>query len=146
MKFIKLIPLLCTQLLLFSCSANTASNSAPQMPKITASQIQQQWQLVGIDGQPVNTRISSTLTVSAANKATGNLACNYFFGTLQIHNNRLKIDKMGSTRKMCPHPNNEVESIVAAILSNWSKVQVDGKEMTLIGKAHRLHYQAQQSP
>ena len=144
MKFIKLIPLLCIQLLLFSCSAQTASSSAPQTTLITAPQIQQQWLLVGIDGQPVNTRINSTLAVSTANKATGNLACNYFFGTLQIDNNRLKIDKMGSTRKMCPPPINEVESIVAAILSDWSKVQINDQGMTLIGQAHRLHYKAQQ--
>lgn len=144
MKFIKIIPLLCTQLLLFSCSAETASTIAPETTLITAPQIQQQWLLVGIDGQPVNTRISSTLNVSAANKATGNLACNNFFGTLQVHNNRLKIDKMGSTRKMCQPPINEVESIVTAILSDWSQVQVNAQEMTLIGKAHRLHYKMKQ--
>ncbi len=144
MKFMKLIPLLCIQLLLFSCSAQTASSRAPQTTLITASQIQQQWLLVGIDDQPVNTRINSTLAVSTANKATGNLACNYFFGTLQIDNNRLKIDKMGSTRKMCAPPINEVESIVAAILSDWSKVQINDQGMTLIGQAHRLHYKAQQ--
>lgn len=144
MKFLKLIPLLCLPLLLFSCSAKTASSVPPQTTLISAAQIQQQWLLVGIDGQPVNTRINSTLSVSTANKVTGNLACNYFFGTLQVQDNRLKIDKMGSTRKMCQPAINEVEGIVAAILSDWSEVQVNAQKMTLIGQAHRLHYQAKQ--
>lgn len=142
MKLFKIIPLFFTVLSLFSCSAGTASSIAPEITAVEAGQIQQQWVLVSIDGQPIDSRISSTLTVSAANKATGNLACNYFFGTLQLQNNRLKIDNMGSTRKMCQDYVNDVESIVSAILSDWSEVLLDDNRMTLIGKAHRLNYKA----
>lgn len=144
MKLFKMIPLLFTLLSLFSCSAETASSIAPEITAIEPAQIQQQWLLVAIDGQTIDTRISSTLTVSAVNKATGNLACNNFFGTLQLQNNRLKIDKMGSTRKMCQSKTDEVETIVSAILSDWSEVLLNDNRMILIGKAHRLNYQAKQ--
>ena len=143
-KLFKMIPLLFTLLFLFSCSAETASSIAPETTAIEPTQIQQQWVLVAIDGQTIDTGISSTLTVSAVNKATGNLACNNFFGTLQLLNNRLKIDKMGSTRKMCQSKTDEVETIVSAILSDWSEVLLSDNRMTLIGKAHKLNYQAKQ--
>ena len=140
----KLIPLLFTLLSLFSCSAEMPGSITPAIPAIEAAQIQQQWLLVGIDGQPVGIGISSTLAVSGANKATGNLACNYFFGTLQLQKDRLKIDKMGSTRKMCQGKANEIEIIVSAVLSDWSEVLLNNNRMTLVGKSHRLNYKAKQ--
>lgn len=142
MKHFKMIPLLFTLLALFSCSAEMPSTLAPALPAIKPAQIQQQWLLVGIDGQPVGIGISSTLTVSAANKATGNLGCNYFFGALQLQDSRLKIDKMGSTRKMCQGKADETEIIVSAVLTNWSELLLNNNEMTLIGKSHRLNYKA----
>lgn len=142
MKLFKVIPLLFTLLSLFSCSAEKTGSMVSEVTYIEAAQIQQQWLLVAIDGQPIDTGINSTLTVSAANKATGNLACNNFFGTLQLQNNSLKIDKMGSTRKMCQGRINDVEMIVSAILNNWSEVLLDDNGMTLIGKSHRLNYKA----
>ena len=144
MKFIKIIPVLLTALFLFSCSAETTSNMQPAISKIEQSQIQQQWLLVGIDGQTIDAKINSTLTIAAPDKATGNLACNYFFGTLKLQNNKLKIDKMGSTRKMCQGKENDVEVIVSAILSDWSKVLLNDNRLTLIGKAHKLNYKTKQ--
>lgn len=140
MKFIKIIPLLSTVLFLFSCSAETSSAVPPAISQIEPAQLQQQWQLVGIDGQTPGIGINSTLTISAANKATGNLACNYFFGTLNLQNNKLKIEKMGSTRKKCQDKIDDVEIIVSAILSNWSEVLLNDNRLTLIGKSHRLNY------
>ena len=142
MKVIKIIPLLFTVLSLFSCSAETASSMPPEITAIEPLQIQKQWLLSDIDEQPVPPGINSTLTVSAANKATGNLACNYFFGTLQLQNNRLKIDKMGSTRKKCQNEISNVEIVVSAVLTDWSEVLLDDNRMTLIGKSHRLNYKA----
>ncbi len=144
MKFIKIIPVLLTALFLFSCSAETASNIEPAIKKIELAQIQQQWVLVAIDGQPIDTKISSTLTVEAPAKATGNLACNYFFGTLELQNNQLRIDKMGTTRKMCQDQVNDIETIVSTILADWSEVLLNGNKLTLIGKAHRLNYKIKQ--
>lgn len=140
MKLFKRIPLLFTALFLFSCSAETSSAMPPAISNIEPSQIQQQWQLVGIDGQTVGIGISSTLTIAAPDKATGNLACNYFFGTLKLQDHKLKIEKMGSTRKMCQSKVNDVEMIVSAILSDWSEVRLDDNRLTLIGKSHRLNY------
>jgi heat shock protein HslJ len=143
MRFIKKIAVLLTTLFLVSCSAETNDQVQIANTLIESMQIQQQWRLVAIDGQAIDPQINSTLSISDGNKATGNLACNAFFGTLQVQENQLKIDKMGSTRKMCEDKVNAVEFIVAAVLSDWSEVSLDGESLTLLGKVHKLRYKVQ---
>jgi heat shock protein HslJ len=144
-KLLKTISALFSLLLLLSCSGKTANIAPPTaVAKIAPSQLQQQWLLTGIDGQPIAIGITSELTVSPLNKATGNLACNYFFGSAKLQSDLFKIDKMGSTRRACQGKAGAVEAIVAAVLNNWSEVQLNADRLTLIGKSHRLHYRRKQ--
>lgn len=143
MRFIKKISIILSALFLVSCSAETNDKMQTANTPIESVQIQRQWRLVAIDGQAIDSKINSTLTISAADKATGNLACNAFFGTLKLQENRFKIDKMGSTRKMCEDKVNAVELIVAAVLSGWSELLLNEDSLTLIGQTHRLDYKAQ---
>ncbi|MFT6985212.1 MAG: heat shock protein HslJ [Psychromonas sp.] len=144
MKFINKKPFFLTALFLFACSAETANTIEPEKKTIELAQIQQQWVLVAIDKQAVNTKITSTLTIAAGAKATGNLACNHFFGTLELKDNRLRIDKMASTRKMCQGELNDIELVVSSILGDWSAVSLSGNKLTLLGAAHSLNYTIQQ--
>jgi heat shock protein HslJ len=119
--------------LLFACSnANTANTPAQ------ASDLQQEWQLVSLDGNAVTGASSLKIDIDA--QATGNLACNNFFGTLTLQDNKVRIDKMGSTRKMCEPAVNEVEMKVSSALSSWSEVQLQDKKLTLTGEVHTLVY------
>lgn len=144
MKFISKKPVFLTTLFLFACSAETAGNMEAQKSKVELAQIQQEWALVAIDGQAVDTQIGSTLAVAPDAKATGNLACNRFFGTLQLQDNRLRIDKMASTRKMCEGEVNDIEMIVSSTLGDWSEVSVSGNKLILTGKRHKLSYTIEQ--
>jgi heat shock protein HslJ len=143
-KFIKTIALLFSLLCLFSCSSDPVRTTPPVVATIPLSLLQYQWNLTGIDGQPLALGISSELKISSANKATGNLACNYFFGSPRVYENKFKIEKLASTRSMCRGKAGEVETIVAAVLSNWSEVQLADDGLTLIGKSHRLNYKRKQ--
>lgn len=143
MRFIEKISVLLTTLFLVSCSAETNDRLPMTNTPIASMQIQQQWRLVAVDGLAPDPQINSTLSISDGNKATGNLACNAFFGTLQVQENQFKIDKMGSTRKMCEAKVNAVELIVAEVLSDWSEVSLDGESLTLLGKVHKLRYKVQ---
>jgi len=143
MQFINNKLIFLSALFLFACSAETA-NSEAENNQIVLAQIQQKWDLVAIDGQAIDTQISSTLAVASGGKATGNLACNHFFGTLLLQNNRLRIDHMASTRKMCQSAVNEIELIVSSTLSDWSEVSLKSNKLTLLGKTHSLSYTIEQ--
>jgi len=139
MKLINITSGLLTTLFLFSCSAENISTSK----KITLSQIQKQWVLVNVDGQPITTQAASTLILEAPAKATGNLACNHFFGSMQLQDNKLRINNMASTRKMCENSVNNLEMIVSSVLSDWSEVQLNTDTLTVINQKHTLNYKIQ---
>lgn len=135
MKLFKTILIIST-LSLFSCSAELSSESK----KIELNQLEQQWILIAVNGKSLSSKIESTLTIDSTAKATGNLACNQFFGTLELQKKQLRIAKMGTTRKMCQDKINAVEMIVSSILSNWSKIQLSNNLLILNGKKDKLSY------
>jgi len=117
--------------LLFACS--NSANTAIQL-----QDLQKEWKLSSIDNNPVQSM--SSISVDEQAKATGNLACNNFFGTAELKDNKLRIDKMGSTRRMCEPAINDVEMTVSSTLSSWSEVQINNQQLTLIGAEHTLTY------
>lgn len=148
MKFInKIILASLTTLFILACSAETSRNE-PQLTaasqSIALSQIHKHWVLIAIDGQAIESSINSSLAIDKTAKATGNFACNHFFGRLELQGKRLRIDKMGSTRKMCRDKVNEVEMIVARVLGDWSEIQVSTDKLILIGREHQLSYAIKQ--
>ncbi|WP_354623004.1 META domain-containing protein [Psychromonas sp. MME2] len=102
--------------------------------------MQQTWQLVSIDKQAVDKSITSTLNIAKNGKATGNLACNNFFGTFELQEKTAKIVAMGSTRKICLDLQNTVEQQVTTVFTDWSEVQLKDDSLTFIGQAHQLTY------
>ena len=139
MRLFKTI-LLISSLSLFSCSAELSSESK----KIELDQLQQQWLLIAINETPVTAKIESSLTVDAQAKANGNLACNRFFGTLELQNNQLRIAPMGSTRRMCEDKVNAVEKTVSTVLGDWSDIQLKNDQLILSGKKDTLSYRVKE--
>jgi len=111
---------------------------------IELAQIQKKWQLAGIDGTPVSAEINSTLEVDAQGQVTGTLVCNNFFGGLELKDNRLKIDPMGSTRMRCSGVMNDVEMILSSVLNDWSEIHLTGNRLSLSGEKHSLSYLTEQ--
>lgn len=140
MKLFKQLSLFFISTALFACSAQTADSIASQSS--TFSQVQKKWQLESIDGTSISTEINSILAVDAQGQATGKLACNSFFGRLELKDNTLKIDQMGSTRMRCSGAGNQVEMIVSSVLNNWSEIQFTDNKLSLSGKKHTLIYHA----
>lgn len=140
MKLFKQFSLLLISLALSACSAKTADSMASK--NIAFSQIQKKWQLESIDDAPISAEINSTLMVDAQGQATGKLACNNFFGRLELKDNTLKIDPMGSTRMSCFGVMNQVEMIVSSVLNDWSEIHLTDNRLSLSGKKHTLSYRA----
>ena len=137
MKFAPLVALSLSTLL-FACSNESAVSAEETSPVITLSDIQKEWQLVSIDHNEISA--TSSLNVDDQAKATGNLACNNFFGTIELQENKVRIEKMGSTRKMCEPEVNKVEMTVSSTLSSWSEVNISEQKLTLTGDKHTLVY------
>ncbi|PKG40698.1 META domain-containing protein [Psychromonas sp. Urea-02u-13] len=136
----KLAPLVVLSLstLLFACSNESNVNTETTMQVVELQDLQKEWQLVSIDNSDIT--VPSSLSVDDQTKANGNLACNNFFGNLELQENKLRIDKMGSTRKMCEPEVNSVEMTVSSTLSTWSDVKIIDQTLTLTGEKHTLVY------
>ncbi|WP_435236181.1 META domain-containing protein [Psychromonas sp. PT13] len=137
MKSNKLIIILLSSLFLFACETTSTAGTQP----ITLDKIQHQWVLTKVDDQVIDPAINSTFNISTENKASGNLACNLFFGEVSVQDNKLKIAKMGSTRKMCQTQAMQIESSITSVLTDWSEVAILDKTLTLVGASHQLTYQ-----
>jgi len=123
--------------LLFSC--NSTSTTGVANAPITLAALQQAWQLISIDGNAL--QINSHLKVDLQANASGKLACNKFFGIMELQANQLRIDKIGTTRKSCLAEANTLDSAISSTLANWSTVQMKEKELILTGDRHTLIYQ-----
>lgn len=124
--------------LLFACSNEPTAQTESAAQVVVLQDLQKEWQLVSIDNKKIESQ--SSLMVDDQAKASGNLACNQFFGTIELHENKLRIEKMGNTRKMCRPEVTAIEMRVGSTLSNWSEVQINAQELTLTGDQHTLVY------
>lgn len=138
MRSLKILYILLATLTLVACSANSSSQSKDKAS--LKLQLQQQWQLVSIDNLAIKGDIKSTLDIDSEGKATGNLACNNFFGTLEVQEQSMRVHPMGSTRKMCLQLINDVEQRVMQVLAQWSTIQISNDMLTLQGAEHQLVY------
>jgi len=128
---------------LFACSNESNANATETAQPITLEDIHKDWQLISLDNNDV--KVMSSLNIDKQAQATGNLACNNFFGAVELQKNKFRIDKMGSTRKMCEPTTNDVEMAVSSTLSAWSEVEIVEQKLTVTGEQHTLIYSMKQN-
>jgi heat shock protein HslJ len=91
------------------------------------------WKLVELNGAPVNSTSSLTeayLVFNADGRISGSLSCNSFSGTYKTENgNRLKIDSLVSTRKMCLDMS--VEDELQRVLTIADQFSITGNRLVL---------------
>lgn len=126
--------------ILFACSNESKSDATESIQAIKQQDLQKNWYLIQLDNRPI--QANSSLNINKQEKASGNLACNNFSGALEFQENKIRINKMVSTRKMCEPDINIIEMTVSSTLSTWSEVNVSGKTLILTGEMHILTYQA----
>jgi len=118
-----------------SCSSDLTEQA---IPPVQLQQLQTEWQLINLDGLAIEA--TSSLRIDAQARATGNLACNNFFGSVELKTQKLRINKMGNTRKQCRSELNTIEITVGSTLSNWSEVKIIDQQLILTGAKHTLIY------
>ncbi len=72
--------------------------------------------------------------------ATGNAGCNNFFGQAELKDNRLRIEKMGMTMKMCIGDIMNIEKTMSTTLSDWSDITLTQDGLILKNAEHELTF------
>ncbi|KTF15306.1 META domain-containing protein [Pseudoalteromonas sp. H105] len=114
------IPILLVGLIL-GCSSTGTVNS--EQLKYT------QWQLSHVDGQVVPPSYSASLSFIDALQVNGFAGCNKFFGEGALRNNRLKVNKLGMTRKSCGEQLDQFELQLLNVLKNGVNVKIDSGQL-----------------
>ncbi|EMW7173118.1 META domain-containing protein [Vibrio fluvialis] len=112
--------------------------------QITATDLQHHnWQLTQIDGQDIvkNEHYDAPrLEIGEKMMASGNAGCNNFFGQAELKDNRLRIEKMGMTMKMCIGDVMDNEQAVSQSLMDWNDVTLTKDTLTLKNDVHTLTF------
>ncbi|MBY8288992.1 META domain-containing protein [Vibrio fluvialis] len=112
--------------------------------QITATDLQHHnWQLTQIDGQDIvkNEHYDAPrLEIGEKMMASGNAGCNNFFGQAELKDNRLRIEKMGMTMKMCIGDVMDTEQAVSQSLMDWNDVTLTKDTLTLKNDVHILTF------
>ncbi|EKO4004675.1 META domain-containing protein [Vibrio fluvialis] len=112
--------------------------------QITATDLQHHnWQLTQIDGQDIvkNEHYDAPrLEIGEKMMASGNASCNNFFGQAELKDNRLRIEKMGMTMKMCIGDVMDTEQAVSQSLMDWNDVTLTKDTLTLKNDVHTLTF------
>ncbi|EPZ8236821.1 META domain-containing protein [Vibrio fluvialis] len=112
--------------------------------QITATDLQHHnWQLTQIDGQDIvkNEHYDAPrLEIGEKMMASGNAGCNNFFGQGELKDNRLRIEKMGMTMKMCIGDVMDTEQAVSQSLMDWNDVTLTKDTLTLKNDVHTLTF------
>ncbi|MCG6413485.1 META domain-containing protein [Vibrio fluvialis] len=124
--------------LLAACASNSDD------VQITATDLQHHnWQLTQIDGQDIvkNEHYDAPrLEIGEKMMASGNAGCNNFFGQAELKDNRLRIEKMGMTMKMCIGDVMDTEQAVSQSLMDWNDVTLTKDTLTLKNDVHTLTF------
>ncbi|WP_154181250.1 META domain-containing protein [Vibrio furnissii] len=112
--------------------------------QITTADLQHHnWQLTQIDGQDIvkNEHYDAPrLEIGEKMMASGNAGCNNFFGQAELKDNRLRIEKMGMTMKMCIGDVMDTEQAVSQSLMDWNDVTLTKDALTLKNDVHTLTF------
>ena len=107
--------------------------------------LQKTWTLTSIDGKDVDSTADFLVQTKRKDgpeelRISGNLGCNNFFGLAELDDNKFKVDKMGSTRKMCPPELSSIEKSLSSVLSDWSDISIEENLLTLSNGKNTLVY------
>ncbi|MGF1696182.1 META domain-containing protein [Vibrio kyushuensis] len=111
---------------------------------ITSQDLQHHnWELVQIDGKdiakgednkPVRLEIGENMS------ANGHAGCNNFFGQAELNENQFRIERMGTTMKMCDEESMNTEMAMSQVLTDWSDITLTKDSLELKNDVHTLTF------
>lgn len=134
-----LLAALSLPVLVTACATN-----GDDVKTITQADLQHHnWTLTQVDGKAIQVeegQQAPNLEVGEKMTANGNAGCNTFFGQAELKDNQFRIEKMGTTMKMCMGESMNVESAFSKTLSDWSDMTLTKDSLTLTSEAHTLEF------
>lgn len=125
-------------MLMTACAATTSETK-----QVQPSDLQHHnWQLVAVNDVAISVddHQAPHLEIGEAMTANGNAGCNQFFGQGELKENQFRIEKMGSTMKLCQDDKMELEQAMTHTLSNWSEMTLTEESLTLSNDRYKLSF------
>lgn len=99
-----------------------------------------EWHLVAIDHNPLPEGVKSNFQIDTEGRISGLAGCNRFFGPIKVSDNYLEGSQLATTMMACDQAREEVERMVLSLFNEGAEITLDGDNLTLTGKQHRLQY------
>lgn len=124
----KLLGLMVGMLVVASCTT--------QNPLATKTSLQDKWELISLDGEPVFSNKPIYIEFDKNNQISGTSGCNTMTGTYSVTNeSQVKFDKLASTRMMCEPNQMKLEKEVLDMLKTTNNFTIIGDVLSMnIGK------------
>lgn len=117
---------------------------AKEQTELTSQDIQSTWRLVAVDEQPLTLTAQQkvpTLEIDSEMNATGYSGCNQFSAQVVLDNNRIKLNQMVSTKKLClKSQQNQLERTISSVFNDWSQASVENDSLVLSNPEHQLRF------
>ncbi len=145
----RLIAMLVAPVIMAGCMTNSV-NKEPSASvnetkvEISAATLQHHnWILTHVDGKPISLPedfSAPNIEIGESFSANGNSGCNRYFGQAELKGDQFRIDKMASTMMMCPQEAMDIETIMTAVLSEWSTMTLTRQELKLKNDKYTLTF------
>ena len=96
-----------------------------------------EWQLTGIDGEPLAEGVNASLQFASATSVNGNSGCNSFVGAVSVGERRIVFGQLASTRMACRDDAMTLEQRVLDILAEAAAYRIDQGNLLLLGGSGR---------
>lgn len=145
----KMIAMLVAPVIMAGCmtnnmSENTGSTQSAAKLEVSAKNLQHHnWELTHIDGKPIRLPedfSAPNLEIGESFTANGHAGCNRYFGQGELNGDKFRIDKMASTMMMCPQEAMDLETVMTAVLGEWSTMTLTKQQLKLKNAKHELTF------
>lgn len=130
---------------LVGCETTSSPQGKSAMSTISQADLEHHnWVLTTINGEAItvleglnapNLEVGENFTVNGSN------GCNRYFGQGELNGSQFRIDKMGTTMMACPPAASELESVMTAVLTDWSQADLTAeRNLVLKNDSYTLNF------
>jgi len=124
------------------------STSSMKKSNYTLKDLQsQKWTLQQIDGKKINTQDGSNapyLRIDTKMMAVGFSGCNQFFAEAHIKKDKLNINNMNLTRKVCEKSSVNLATKFTQRIKEWNYINIKSNSLTLSSKKNSLTFSSKE--
>lgn len=145
----RVIAMLVAPVIMAGCMTNSVNKEkgtsvSDAKVEVSAASLQHHnWILTHIDGKPINLPqdfSAPNIEIGESFTANGHAGCNRYFGQAELKGDQFRIDKMASTMMICPQEAMDLETVMTAVLGEWSTMTLTKQELKLKNDKYTLTF------